>query len=174
MQIQDLISESAHFDIWRYSSWLPSVSNGDRISDHKEELSPLEQKNEKLWIKHEDRQPLGSHKGRSLALQLSLLQQARKRRLVLSSSGNAAIACHELTYTDDTVLLVAPTIDQGKLARLLQVAGKGKIIITPHARAFAHYLATKYQYTDLRPSQDQAAIDGLMTLGFELVEQLHD
>ncbi len=174
MQLQDLISESTHFDIWRYSRWLPLVASGDRISDHKGVLSPLEQKNEKLWVKHEDDQPLGSHKGRSLALQLSLLKQAGKSQLVLSSSGNAAIACHALTYTDDTVLLVAPTIDQGKLAQLQHSKGRGRIIMTPHARAFAQYLVNKQQYVDLRPSQDQSAIDGLMTLGFELVEQLGD
>lgn len=162
------------FDIWRYASFFPHISEQFWISDERKEFTRLEKHAEDLFIKHEDEHPLGSHKGRSLAFQLSRLKAEGKDKLTISSSGNAAYAFLSLTESKQSFAFVSPHADQNKIAALLNLKTKGHVIVSESPRTFANWLINKHGYTDLRPSQSEDAIIGLMSLGFELFEQIAD
>ncbi|OGC82287.1 MAG: hypothetical protein A2V81_02000 [Candidatus Abawacabacteria bacterium RBG_16_42_10] len=162
------------FDIWRYADFFPQIPEQFWISDGRKEFTRLEKRNADLFIKHEDEHPLGSHKGRSLAYQLSQLFASGEKKLTISSSGNAAYAFLRLTYSAHSYAFVSPSADKNKLTTLLSLKTKGKIIVSESPRTFANWLVNKHGYIDLRPSQSDDAIVGLMSLGFELFEQIPD
>ncbi len=172
MQTNNLKVLENRFDIWRYASFFPSILEQFWISDGRKEFTSLEQRSSGLWIKHEDEHPLGSHKGRSLAYQLSNLQAGGKGAFTISSSGNAAYAFLSLVPSEKSYAFVSPQADQNKLGALFAVPTKGHLVVSDSPRTFATWLANKHDFTDLRPSQSDDAIVGLMSLGLELFEQL--
>ncbi len=175
MQIADFLADKNRFDLWRYADFFDNVPSKFWVSDHRAELTALEQKSEKLWVKHEDWHPIGSHKGRSVAYQLSMLRSQGVEKVVLSSSGNAAIALTILNQYLKAFAFVSPIADSAKVSQLACLSKKyTQVITTPFPRNFAQYLVNKHQYVDLRPSHAQTAITGLRSLGFELAEQLPD
>ncbi len=174
MQTDNLKVIENRFDIWRYANSLSSVLEQFWISDQRREFTRLEKRSDELFIKREDEHPLGSHKGRSLAYQLSRLQANGKDKLTISSSGNAACAFLSLTPSKNSFAFISPKADQNKLAALLKLPTKGQIIVSESPRTFANWLVNKHGFTDLRPSQSDDAIIGLMSLGFELFEQISD
>ncbi len=175
MQLADWLAKNERFDLWRYQEFLGELDPVFWVSDQRSSFTRLEKKADNLWIKHEDEHPIGSHKGRSVAYQLSILRSRNVKKVVLSSSGNAAIALAKLNQFFSSFVFVSPHIDNAKGYQLsLQQSEYTKVISTPFPRNFAQYLAKKEQYWDLRPSQSDDAIRGLMTLGFELAEQIAD
>lgn len=174
MQTVNLKVLENRFDIWRYARFLPLIPEQFWISDLRNTFTRLEKRNECLLIKHEDEHPLGSHKGRSLAYQLSQLYADGKRCLTISSSGNAAYAFLSLTSSERSYAFVSPKADPKKLAALLSIGTKGHLIVSSSPRTFATWMVHKHGFTDLRPSQSDDAIIGLMSLGFELFEQIPD
>lgn len=175
MQLVQQLAKNHRFDLWRYHDFLGKVPPDFWVSDKRTQFTPLEQKTDKLWIKHEDLHPIGSHKGRSIAYQLSVLRSIGAKKLVLSSSGNAAIALAQLNQFFSAFVFVSPEMDKAKEAQLvLADQSYTKIISTIFPRNFAQYLVNKNGYVDIRPSQSDDAIVGLRTLGLELAEQLSD
>lgn len=175
MQLAQLLAENNRFDLWRYQEFLDEVRPDFWVSDKRTQFTPLEQKTDTLWIKREDLHPIGSHKGRSIAYQLSVLRNIGAKRLVLSSSGNAAIALARLNQFFPAFVFVSPEMDKAKEAQLNLVdQSYTKIVSTAFPRNFAQYLVNKNGYVDIRPSQSDDAIVGLRTLGLELAEQLSD
>lgn len=168
--------DTRRFDIWRYQALYgeSEIPEEYLISDCRDAFTPLVQRDDHLWIKHEDRHPLGSHKGRSLAYQLSALSAAGKKKFVISSSGNAAIAFLSLTPSAESIALVPPGTDPAKLVYLQGMATVGHCAISPIAIKLAQLLVKKKGFIDLRPSQSREAMIGLQSLGFELYEQVSD
>lgn len=175
MQLAQLLAENNRFDLWRYQDFLGKISPDFWVSDKRAELTPLEQKTDQLWIKREDLHPIGSHKGRSIAYQLSTLRSIGAKKIVLSSSGNAAVALAQLNQFFPAFVFVSPDMDSAKKAQLAMAdQTHTQIISTAFPRNFAQYLVKKYDYRDIRPSQSDEAIVGLRTLGLELAEQVSD
>lgn len=175
MQLAHLLAKNYRFDLWRYHDFLEEIAPHFWVSDQREMFTPLQQKTDTLWIKREDLHPIGSHKGRSIAYQLSVLRSIQAMKLVLSSSGNAAIALMKLNQFFPAFIFVSPAIDPAKEAALVASEQTySRCISTPFPRNFAQYLVNKHGYIDMRPSQSDAAIIGLRTLGLELAEQLPD
>ncbi len=134
-------------------------------------LEPLVVGSQKIWLKREDKNPHGSHKDRSLAYQVSLAQQQGATELVISSSGNAAIAAAAFCRLAKIKLwaFLAPTIPRQKF---LAVKESGATIIVSHrAMRLANYLSKKKKLINLRPSTNDDSIVGFKTLGFEIFEQ---
>ncbi len=175
MQLADWLAKNDRFDLWRYQEFLGELDSAFLVSDQRSSFTRLEKKADNLWIKHEDEHPIGSHKGRSVAYQLSILRSRNVKKVVLSSSGNAAIALMKLNQFFPSFVFVSPQIDAAKGYQLALLHSEyTKIVSTPFPRNFAQYLVKKEEYWDLRPSQSDDAITGLMTLGFELAEQIAD
>jgi threonine synthase len=129
---------------------------------------------ERLVLKREDLNPTGSHKDRGAAFQVSALRSQRPdlRWLVISSSGNAAIAA--AAYAGHAAMslaaFVAPGTARGKLQRLLQLGAL--VLVTPKAITIAEHTADRLGLPNLRPSTDPLAVQGFQTLGWELAEDL--
>lgn len=173
MQLAHILAKNNRFDLWRYAAFLPEIAEQCWVSDRRTDFTPLEQRDAQLWIKHEDEHPIGSHKGRSIAYQLSVLHSQSVLKIVLSSSGNAAIALAKLNDQLDAFVFVSPQMDEARASMLATLSSsQTKVVMTPFPRNFAQYLVRQHQYIDIRPSQSEDAIVGLRTLGFELAEQM--
>lgn len=126
----------------------------------------------RLAFKREDLNPTGSHKDRGAAFQVSAYRHARPALsgLVVSSSGNAAIAGAAYAREAGLALaaFVAPGTARGKLERLL---GEGAlVVVTRHAITMATEVAAALDVPNLRPSTDPLAVEGFLTIGWELTE----
>ncbi|MFN2252300.1 MAG: pyridoxal-phosphate dependent enzyme [Anaerolineae bacterium] len=125
---------------------------------------------ERLLLKREDLNPTGSHKDRGAAFQVSAHASARPdlRWLVISSSGNAAVAVGEYACAAGLGLLafVAPSTPRDKLERLLDTGAV--VFVTPKAISMAKQIAQRFDLPNLRPSTDPLAVEGFKTIGWEL------
>jgi threonine synthase len=135
-------------------------------------LSFLQLGKQKIWLKREDLNPHGSHKDRSLAYQISLAAARGDREVVISSSGNAALAAAVFCRLARIKLwaLVSPDIIRAKFL-LIKEQG-AEIILSRRAGRLANYLATKRGLVNLRPSLAAASIEGFQTIGWELFATL--
>ncbi len=160
--------------IWRFRRFFNIEVAADYRLSLREGHTPLELldvESQKIWLKREDQNPHGSHKDRSLAYQVSLAKQQGQTELVISSSGNAAIAAAAFCQLAGIKLwaFLAPTILRQKF---LAIKESGPTIIFSHrAIRLANYFAKKKKLVNLRPSTNDDSIVGFKTLGLELYEQ---
>ena len=113
-----------------------------------------------------------------MAFQVAAARAAAERagrpieRIALSSSGNAAIAAAAYGRAAGLAVtaFVAPTTPPGKLRRL---RAAGAIVVeSPNAIHDCAAWCAAHNVPNLRPSTDDAAVEGFLTLGWELVEAL--
>lgn|GEM_PF-1259850 len=126
----------------------------------------------RLAFKREDLNPTGSHKDRGAAFQVSAYKHTRPALsgLVVSSSGNAAISGAAYARKAGLALaaFVAPGTARGKLERLLREGAL--VVVTRRAITMATEVATALDVPNLRPSTDPLAVEGFLTIGWELAE----
>jgi cysteine synthase len=128
----------------------------------------------RLFLKREDQTKTGSFKYRSAARQVEDLVEHGENMGVVSSSGNAAISlAHEAAAQGVRLFaFVSPDISPAKLTVL---ASYGPIIVrSRRAMRMANYLAARYRIRNLRPSVDDRAVLGFVSLGEEIEEQMVD
>jgi threonine synthase len=166
-------------NIWRYAAcYEPDVSPQYRLTLGEgwtralrlpalDRLTGLE-----LYLKREDLNPCGSHKARSLAYQVSLALQRGERDLIISSSGNAAVAAAAYSALAGIRLhaFVAPGTHPVKLAELLHLGAR--VIVSTRALNAAKRAALATGFTNLRPSTNDASIEGFKSIALELYEQV--
>ncbi len=156
--------------IWRYSALYPEKV--PTLKYHlSSDLTPLINIDD-LWFKREDTLLVGSVKERGIAYQLADAATLGEKELVISSSGNAALAAAaycDLYNIKLTVFISAQTMPQKKESLLASAA---KVIITPKPLAHSLRYAQENKIRHLRQSRDEKAVWGCMSLGFELFEQL--
>lgn len=92
--------------------------------------------------------------------------------MALSSSGNAAIAAAAYGRAAGVavVAFVAPATPPGKLAALHALGAT--VVVTAEAVAACDAWCTEHGAPNLRPSTDPAAVEGFLTLGWELAESI--
>lgn len=112
--------------------------------------------------------PTGSHKDRAAIFQASVEKSRNAAGLIIPSSGNAAIAvsaagsaCGLPVYA-----FLSVETDPGKLAAMARY--KPRLVFCPNPVNRARNAARRFGLPNLRPSRDENAIRGFMTLGFEL------
>jgi threonine synthase len=127
---------------------------------------------ERLWLKREDLNPSGSHKARGAAFQVSALAAAGQRTLVISSSGNAALAAAAYSAAAGLrlVAILAPGTPPAKLAALRRMGAA--LFVSERALGLARDVAEATGWPNLRPSVDPLAVPGYLTLGWELAAEL--
>lgn len=120
-------------------------------------------------VKREDLNPTGSHKDRAAAYQLALAAERGERGVVISSSGNAAIATSRYAelYGIPAIVTLHPDIDPHKLAAI--DGATTTIISTVRAINTAKRIAREYSIPNLRPSTSDDAVQAYQSLGEELV-----
>lgn len=116
--------------------------------------------------------PTGSHKDRAAVFQVSIARQKKSTGLIIPSSGNAAIAVSAAGLACDLPVyaFLSPETPGGKLAALARYKPRMVFCSTPVNRA--RNASRRFGLPNLRPSRDDNAVNGFMTLGFELAELL--
>jgi len=156
--------------IWRYASFLTEVPEPFQLTlgEGKTGENTLE---ETVSLKREDQNPTGSVKDRGMSYLVSWAYSGGKKDLVLSSSGNAAIAAAKYSQIAGINLyaFVAPSINPGKLKKLEEL--KAKIFISPRPVSEAMKFSQKNNFLNLRPSRSEFGSEGYQTIAFELAEK---
>jgi threonine synthase len=121
-------------------------------------------------LKREDLQPSGSHKDRAACVQLAIAAARGMRGVVISSSGNAAIATSRYAelHGMPAFVCVHPATDPAKLAAI--DGDTTTVLVTERAINSAKLVARELGLPNLRPSVSDDALLGYATLGDELVE----
>lgn len=125
---------------------------------------------EQLYFKREDENASGSLKGRSLAYQISLLSSRGQKACVLSTSGNAGIAAARYGAAAGirVIVLLSPRTERAKLAEMSVF--RPLIIVSKRAPRLANYIAAKYKLDNLRPTLDDASLEGFKSIAWEMDE----
>ncbi len=118
--------------------------------------------------------PTGSHKDRAAVFQISAARSEQASGVVIPSSGNAAISvaaagaeCGLPVYA-----FISPKTHRSKLNALLQF--KPWVIICDQPVNRARNVSRRFGFPNLRPSRDDNAVKGFMSLGYELGEAFED
>lgn len=165
--------------IWKYKQLNKLIDKSFQLTLN-EGNTPLEKyeiEGEVVYIKREDKNPNGSFKDRSLALQISKLYSEGYKHLVISSSGNAAISAAAYCELAGIKLdiFVSKNIEKSKLQKLTAYSLQ---LITLHqsdrAKSDAIRFAKDNNIPNLRGSADNDAIIGFKTISYELYEQNPD
>lgn len=165
--------------IWKYKILDKKINKKFQLS-LKEGNTPLEQYtigDRKVFIKREDKNPNGSFKDRSLAFQISKYYEERHKKLIISSSGNAAISA--AAYCNlakiDLDIFVSNRIEKEKLNKLQNFnknnTSKIKTVISKRPKSDAIKYSKKNNIPNLRGSIDDLAAVGFETISFELFKQ---
>ncbi len=164
--------------IWKYADFYAEKIEPEHQLSLGDGNTPLEEDAElarrlgleQIYYKREDLNASGSIKGRSLGYQVSAASQRGDRALVISTSGNAGIAAAAYARKAGlkAFVFISPETEAGKVVELLEQ--EPIVIRSRRAMRLAGYAAAKYRLPNLRPSLDDASIEGFMSLAFELAE----
>lgn len=154
--------------IWQYSAYLSPLPNQFKLSLR--EGNTKEEPLEEIILKREDTNPTGSLKDRGMAYLISWAYSRGWKELVISSSGNAAIAAARYCQLAGLKLtvFVSPKISPGKLEELKKT--EVKVVITDRAVSEAQKYARQTGNFNLRPSLCEFGPEGYQTIAFELLE----
>lgn len=156
--------------IWRYFRYFPKTEEKFWLSLD-EGSTPVTQI-EDISFKREDLNPTGSLKDRGLAYQISKAYGEGEKKLVISSSGNAAISAAAYCRLAGISLSVFAS-DRTNLGKLGVMREMGlKINFTKRPVSDAVKFAREYGFKNLRPSLDPVGIEGYKTIAFELFREL--
>ncbi|MDA1038594.1 MAG: PLP-dependent lyase/thiolase [bacterium] len=127
-----------------------------------------------LFLKREDKTPSGSFKFRAAERQLEHLVERGKKAAVISSSGNAAISLAREAKDQGIQLyaFLSPDTPPAKLEELSKY--KPVIILSKRAMRLANYMSAHHRLPNLRPSVDDHAVIGFISLGEEIDEQMEE
>lgn len=132
-----------------------------------------------IYLKREDRHPLGSHKGRSLPNMIDKYIKNGWQNFVISSSGNAAVAAAKYIrkYNQQhknkisLQIFVGENVDLIKLSILKKLSNENIIITkTKNPKQEAFKLDKNKQFKILRQSTDDTALIGYQSLADELLK----
>lgn len=173
------IIDDGRRDIWRYAAvYKPHIDIKYRLTLGEGWTGMLEMPSlasdlglERLLVKRDDLNPTGSHKARALAYQVSKALQDGAGALLISSSGNAAVAAAAYASLAGITLfaLVSPKTNPVKLGELAKLGA----VVIPSDRSInlAKYASRRFNIENLRPSTNDGSIEGFKSLGFEIFEQ---
>jgi threonine synthase len=169
-------------NIWRYAKfYTPFIKEQDRLTLEEggvrcieypklnEEFSDYN--NRRIIFKREDENPTGSHKARALAYQVSFYRSKGHNTLLLSSSGNAAIAAASYCCLCNIRLIsfVDKTTPKAKIDEIKKT--KQPLIFCAKPINFAKYAARIFNIPNLRPSFDDLSIEPYKSIAFEIFEE---
>lgn len=168
------------FNIWRYANFYePKIKEKYRLSlgeGWTDELRFHQLEKELnlkcLYLKRDDLNPTGSFKDRSLCYQVSKALQDGQKELVISSSGNAALAAVAYAHLAHIKLyvLVSPETNKFKLKKIEEFGAE--IIVSEKPINLAKYISRKYHLINLRPSTSDTSIEGFKSIALEIFEKI--
>ncbi len=125
----------------------------------------------RVIFKREDENPTGSHKARALAYQVSYYKAKGHKTLLISSSGNAAIAA--AAYCNLCGINLIAFVDKATpKAKLAEIRRSGQtVLLCTKPINFAKYASRVFNIPNLRPSTDDLSIEPYKSIAFELYEE---
>ncbi|MCL5090554.1 MAG: pyridoxal-phosphate dependent enzyme [Patescibacteria group bacterium] len=153
--------------LWQFSPFLAQIEEKFQLSLG--EGQTPEENFAEVVLKREDKNPTGSLKDRGMAYLVSYAYSIGEKKLVISSSGNAAISAASyagLAGLDLTVFL-SPKINLEKLAKIKETGVK--IVFSNKTVSEATLFAKKNGLYNLRPSIHEFGPEGYQTIAFELM-----
>lgn len=166
--------------LWHWSKYYSDKINPKYRISVLNEWTLLEKANQEIdnfvgcevYLKREDLSPTGSFKFRPLSYQISLARQNGHSEIIIPTSGNAGITaafiCQKAKIKAH--VFVHPEIDSGKLREIKKY--HPYLYLSRQSIRQAKLLSAKIGAPNLRPSTDDAAIEGYKSLAGELSEQL--
>ena len=123
-----------------------------------------------LLLKREDANPSGSHKDRAACYQVARAASRGDSAVVISSSGNAAIATsrYAAAHGLDALIFVHPDTEPAKLAAI--DGATTTLVVTARTINSAKRVSVALRVPNLRPSVHDDALCGYATLGDELID----
>lgn len=155
--------------IWQFSSYLAPIETPFQLSLGEGDTKEI-QFDDYLILKREDLNPTGSLKDRGMAYLVSRAFQEGRNRLVLSSSGNAAISAAAYCKLAGIKLIVflSTKINKNKLSKIKESGAEVILTLRPVSEAIK--FARRNNCINLRPSQNLFGSEGYQTIAFELAE----
>lgn len=169
MNFLDLVDKTK-FTIWRYAGFYPPVEPKYRLTLGEGWTGEAEV--EGITFKKEYDNPTGSIKDRGMAYQMSAVYQERVKEAIIPSSGNGAMAAavYGSLAGIKITAFVSKNILPGKMTEIKKRGGEIKICDHPLAEAEEVELSLRVR--NLRPSTDEPAAYGFMSLSLEIFERL--
>lgn len=158
--------------IWRWADYYPWVEPEFRLTLEEGNTPYLEVGG--IIFKREDKNPTGSVKDRGLAYQVSDALKKGQEKLIISSSGNAAISAAAYCQLANIHLraFLPQKIDREKLKRVKFY--QAETILTRRPVSDAVKTSRAEGIRNLRPSTDEMAVEGFKSIALELNEKVGD
>jgi threonine synthase len=162
--------------VWRYAPWLAATLDSHQRIDVGDTAPVLEDLGpmgglKRLVLQREDRNPGGSHKDRSAAVQAAIWAASGCTRATISSSGNAAIALGRAGKAAgiEIIALASPATATSKLQRIADTGAR--LILSDRAISIGRELQKRWHIPNLRPSVDDHALAGYKALALGFAER---
>lgn len=174
---------TARWDLWRYGSVLP-LRDGESPVSLGEGLTPMAEAPAlarqlgvgRLWVKDEGRNPTASFKARGMSAAVTRARAIGAPGLVVPTAGNAgaAIAAYGAA-AGLPVRVYAPRTTPPAILMTIAALGADLHLIDGHIGdagklTVAH--AAESGYLNLSTLREPYRVEGMKTMGYELVEQL--
>lgn len=171
------------WDLWRYAEALPLL-DGEQPVSLGEGLTPLVPAPAlarrvgvaRLWVKDEGRNPTASFKARGMSAAVTRARALGTPGLVLPTAGNAgAAAAAYAAAAGLPVRVYAPRTTPPAILMIVRALGGDLRLVDGHigdAGKLARAYAAESGWTDLSTLREPYRVEGMKTMGYELVEQL--
>lgn len=174
---------AARWDMWRYAPFLPLAADETPVSLG-EGLTPLIEAPalaaqvgvRRLWIKDEAQNPTGSFKARGMSAAVTRARAAGVPGIVVPTAGNAGAALAAYGAAAGVpVRVYAPATTPRPILDTIEAMGAELIRIDGHigdAGKLANAFAAESGYFAISTLREPYRVEGMKTMGFEIVEQL--
>jgi threonine synthase len=176
-------ARSGHWSLWRYSAVLP-LAEGEAPVSLGEGLTPLIESEtlarqagvRRLWVKDEGQNPTASFKARGMSAAMTRARALGYAGVVVPTAGNAGAAI--AAYAAAAALPVrvyAPRTTPPAILMTIAALGADLHLIDGHIgdagkQAMAH--ANESGWLNASTLREPYRVEGMKTMGYELVEQL--
>jgi threonine synthase len=174
---------TSRWDAWRYAPFLP-LKRGETPVSLGEGMTPLIESKalaayvgvRTLWIKDEGQNPTGSFKARGMSAAITRAKGDGARGIVVPTAGNAGAALAAYGAAAGLpVMVFAPRTTPRPILDTIEAMGATLERIDGHIgdagkRAIA--FAEEHGYSNISTLREPYRVEGMKTMGLELVEQL--
>ncbi|MGZ8377255.1 MAG: threonine synthase [Gemmatirosa sp.] len=176
-------ARASHWSLWRYAPVLP-LAPGESPVTLGEGLTPLVDAPtlarqvgvRRLWIKDEGRNPTASFKARGMSAAITRARALGARGLVVPTAGNAGAAIAAYAAAAGLpVRVYAPRTTPPAILMTIAALGADLHLVDGHigdAGRMATAFAAESGWLNVSTLREPYRVEGMKTMGYELVEQL--
>lgn len=162
--------------IWRFEDRFPPIDESYRVTLEEGDSPLIELRGLNLWVKMDYVNPTGSFKDRGVAYLVSKLLEEGVNRVVIDSSGNAAVSTAAYCSRAGLEHLAVMPVYSHREKKIEVLWHGSKIIETPNrdaARLFARKIAERTGIRYIGFALEPNAIPGFETVVYEIEEKIH-